>query len=218
MIANLRYWLLFLLTSIVLMLLYVGYLNVTMLYGNHILVATGIQQPDGINQIFHSTFISRTYLESQGLRCEFELFDPKEQILAGNTPRYKAVPAMFVFYDLFGRDLSQDDASYFTKFTYTVINHCDREALLYSGAPPPIIYAILTGRLDFVEKMITNGVDINFTLSRPGKLSDGMSPVEYANFLMNQEGFAIDKEKYQRIVNVLEGNLNMQTTTNQSKQ
>jgi hypothetical protein len=203
MIANLRYWLLFLLTRIVLILLCVGYLNITMRYGNHILVATGIQKPDGINQIFHSKFISRAYLESQGLRCEFELFDPKEQILSGNAPRYKAVPSMFVFYDLFGRDLSQDDAGYFSKLTYAVISHCDREALLYSGAPPPLIYAILTGRPDFVEKMIANGVDINFTLSRPGKVSDGMSPAEYANFLMNQEGFSIDREEYQRIVNLL---------------
>jgi hypothetical protein len=66
---------------------------------------------------------------------------------------------------------------------------------------------MLYGNHILVATMIANGVDINFTLSRPGKVSDGMSPAEYANFLMNQEGFSIDREEYQRIVNLLEGNL-----------
>jgi hypothetical protein len=190
--------------SLVAAIVAVVYSNVQMAYGNHIWIASGMQIPDGIDRLLKSKSISRTYLKSQGFRCEFVLIAPEKQILMGEAPLYQAVPAMFVFYDLFGRHLSKDDNDFFTYLTYEAISQCNKEALLHANAPPPLIYAIITARVDFVEKMINSNVATNFTLSRPGKASDGMTPVDYARYLMNRDGFRTYKDDYEKIVRLLD--------------
>lgn len=205
MTINRHRWVLVVVLFLTLTFLGVVYANSRIAYGNHIWISTGIQIPHGVDRLVHFRSISRIYLDLREFECQFDLHDPDERVLTGDA-RYHAVPSMLVFYDLFGRGLNPDDNEHLTKLTYKAISLCDTEALLHSNAPPPLIYAILTGRVDFVERIISNGANTNFRMVRPGKDSDGMTPLEYARYLLGRDDFAEMRKNYEEIVALLERN------------
>jgi hypothetical protein len=181
------------------------YANLTIPYGNHILIAYELQARDGIlNNITYNEIFSSAYLSVVGVSCTYKIRG-LTSILDDENSIYHAVPASFVLYDFYRDKLNLNSAVRYDKYVSKVISLCDREVLLHKSAPPPIVYAILTGKLQYVEQMVAKGVVLDFRMNRPGKDSDGMNPKEYAKYLENKNMNNKQVNDYKSIVDYLNG-------------
>lgn len=181
------------------------YANSAIPYGNHILIAYDLKSRDGLlGYVAYNKYFSRAYLAIAGVACTYTTNDLTE-VLDREDAVYQAVPASLVFYDLYGRGLDPKSIGDYDRYVSKVIAHCDGEARLHDNAPPPIIYAILTGRIQYVAQLAAKGVALDFRLDRPGKDSDKMGPKEYAKYLELKFQSSKESTDYKEIYEYLNG-------------
>ncbi len=182
------------------------YKNIKTPYGDHLLVSIGMTPSPIWKRVYLNKFTSQIYLNNIDIECQFKT-DIKTAIFDENDSIYNAIPAMFVLYDFYGKTIDEKAEIFFTNMTHKIISSCDKNALLHKNALPPIIYAILSGRLDFVEKMIDEGADFRFKINRPGKASNNMTPLDFSRDLQSNPKFFDKKNKYSAIEDLLEKRL-----------
>lgn len=197
-------------TYILLMLLFLIalflYKNIKTPYGDHLLVSIGMTPSPTWKKIYLNKITSQIYLKNINIECQFKT-GIKTAIFDEDDAIYNSIPAMFVLYDFYEETIDEKAENFFTDITHKIISSCDKNALLHKNAPPPIIYAILSGRLDFVERMIDEGADFRFKINKPGKASNNMTPLDFSRDLKNNPKFSERKNKYSEIENLLEKRL-----------
>jgi len=179
--------------------------NAVLPYGNHILIAYHLKRnASALDGVVYNGLYSRAYLAIAGIACTYKA-NGLTDVLDREDAVYQAVPASFVLYDLYGRELDGEHAGAYDAYVSNVISDCDIEAKLHNEAPPPIIYAILTGKIQYVKQLVTHGARIDFRMDRPGKESDRMGPKDYAQYLSLKFKDSKDSNSYREIAEYLNG-------------
>jgi hypothetical protein len=179
--------------------------NAALPYGNHILIAYHLKRDaSAFDGVVYNGFYSRAYLAIAGISCTYRA-NGLTDVLDRQDVVYQAVPASFVLYDLYGRGLDGEYADEYDGYVSRVISGCDIEAKLHNDAPPPIIYAILTGKIQYVKQLVARGVSMDFRMNRPGAESDKMGPKDYAKYLELKFKDSKESSSYKEIAEYLNG-------------
>jgi hypothetical protein len=179
--------------------------NAALPYGNHILIAYHLKrQANAFDGVLYNGLYSKAYLAIAGIACTYKV-NGLTDVLDRADAVYQAVPASFVLYDLYGRGLDGEQTVEYDAYVSRVISGCDVESKLHNDAPPPIIYAILTGRIEYVKQLVARGASIDFRMDRPGKESDRMGPKDYAQYLSLKFKDSKDSNSYREIAEYLNG-------------
>jgi hypothetical protein len=177
--------------------------NAALPYGNHILIAYNLKRDARtLDGFVHNRIYSKAYLAIAGISCTYRA-NGLAEVLDREDAVYQAVPASFVLYDLYGRELDGEHANEYDLYVSRVISQCDIEAKLHGSAPPPIIYAILTGKIQYVKQLVAHGASIDFKMNRPGAESDKMGPKEYAGYLERKFKDSNESGSYREIYEYL---------------
>ena len=171
-------------------------------YGTHLLIASGMAPLTGKEIFFLSKSVSRQLLKWQNLQCKFQVYKPNSGSV-DNYPAFDAIPFLLNAHMDFQGNMSQEDNLYFNSIFSKFIKNCNREALQNSDSLPPIIYAVISKRVDFVESMVNEGVNLKLKISRPGRPADGKNTIEYVDYLIDKEANQNDKETYLKIASIL---------------
>ncbi len=179
--------------------------NAALPYGNHLLIAYHLKRDtNALDGVVYNGLYSKAYLAIAGIACTYRA-NGLTDVLDRADAVYQAVPASFVLYDLYGRGLDGEQVVEYDAYVSRVISSCDIEAKLHGDAPPPIIYAILTGKMEYVKQLVARGASVDFRMNRPGAASDKMGPKDYAKYLELKFKDSKESNSYREIADYLNG-------------
>lgn len=175
-------------------------INSTLPNGEHIIIASGIREANGGLSKFTSKQVSRIKINAQGTLCNISLRENDHLALFKQSAPVEAVPGILVIFIAYEDDVIRGDLDYFSNFFHKTLKKCNVEAKTARYSMSPIFLSILAQNPEYVSALIANGANLQVTLAQPGKVTDGMSPKDFALHLYKKK----NSENAKKIVKLLE--------------